>query len=127
MNGFIPNKAAFFQQQLQTPPEDSKKWKMAIIGLKGIAGFFTVGTLMFVFRPEQAGQITTMVQIAMTAWGGVVGIYLGAQGSVEFKATSALQSTVDTSPTPKPVAKTVEQGVAGAPQIKPWGGAAATK
>ena len=28
----------------------------------------------------------------MTAWGGIVAVYLGAQGSVEYKSTAALES-----------------------------------
>lgn len=84
--------AEFLKAQLEKPPEDSKKWRMAMIGLKGVAGFTFMGFVLFFLRPSLAAQISTLVQVALAAWGGVVSIYLGAQGSVEFKATSALQS-----------------------------------
>lgn len=120
----------FVKAQINKPTEDSKKWKMAIIGLKGIAGFFIVGTAMFVFRPAIAPTMTTMVQVAMTAWGGIIGIYLGAQGTVEYKATAAIQSLNENKneTTKTEEHKTVDVHVVeGKPgDSKPWSPVAAT-
>lgn len=84
---------SFLKEQLTKPAKDSKKWRMAVIGLKGIAGFFVTGCVMFFIVPALAPHITTLVQFALTAWGGVVSIFLGAQGTVDFKTTAALQAT----------------------------------
>ncbi len=92
------NKTQFLRDQLDKPPEDSKKWKMAMYGLKGVGASFVVGVMMIAFFPSTGAHVTTIVQIFMTAWGGIVGIYLGAQGSVEFKTTSALQTSQDNRP-----------------------------
>lgn len=115
------NRTQFFQDQLNKPTEDSKKWKMAIIGLKGLGVGFFAGIIMIALFPAQAAHVTTMVQIGMTAWGGIVGIYLGAQGTVEYKATSALQTTIQQTEEHKEE-HIVTEGKPG--DIKPWSPAA---
>lgn len=84
------------RDQLEKRSGDSKKWRMAMIGLKGVAGMFVSGMLAFLFVPALAPHITTLVQFGLTAWGGIVSVYLGAQGSVEFKTTAALQNLHET-------------------------------
>jgi hypothetical protein len=88
----ISSPSEFIKAQVDKPTSESKKWKMTILGLQGIAGFFAVGALMFIFKSSIADKVTTLTQIAITAWGGIVGIYLGAQGTVEYKATAALET-----------------------------------
>lgn len=110
----------FIQDQLNKPVEDSKKWRMAVFGLKGLGAGFAVGIIVIVLRPEISAQVTSMVQIFMTAWGGIVGIYLGAQGSVEYKSTSAMQQSIQQNgnapaptadpPKPKPFSQEAAQG-----------------
>lgn len=85
------DQANFLKNQLEKPTEDSKKWKAMMIGLKGVGGMFLVGAIMFVFKSDLAAQIATLVQFGLTAWGGIVSIFLGAQGTVDFKTTAALQ------------------------------------
>lgn len=85
------NPLAFLKNQLEKPSEDSKKWRVTIIGLKGIAGFFTVGAILIFIKPDIASEIATLVQFVVTAWSGIIGIYLGAQGSVDFKTTAAIE------------------------------------
>lgn len=110
----------FIQDQLNKPAEDSKKWRMAILGLKGVGAGAFLGLLVIVLRPAVSAQATSLIQIFMTAWGGIVGIYLGAQGSVEYKSTSAMQQSIQQNgnapaptpdpPTPKPFAQEAAQG-----------------
>ena len=88
------NTTDFIKTQLEKPMEDSKKWMAFSVGLKGIAGMMLVGFLLFIFKPDLASQISTLVQFGVTAWAGIVGVYLGAQGTVEYKATAALQQTL---------------------------------
>ena len=66
--------------------------------------FFVSGGLIFLFKADLADKMVTLVNIAITAWGGVVAVFLGAQGTVEYKATSALQTLnapVDAAAPPK--------------------------
>lgn len=115
---------AFLKDQLEKPVEDSKKWRMAIIGLKGIAGFFIAGSAMIFLRPENATSYTTLVQFALTGWGGIVGLFLGAQGSVDFKTTSALQQINQNENREEHLVeehRVITQGEPGAPENRPWG------
>lgn len=121
----MPLLTTFLKDQLDKPVEDSKKWRMTMIGLKGIAGFFVVGALLLMFQPMIAAHVATLVQFALTAWGGIVGLYLGAQGSVDFKTTSALQDIQKTETREEHVVREdrlVVEGEPGSPDKRPFGG-----
>jgi hypothetical protein len=84
-------KMQFLKDQLEKPTEDSKKWRMSIIGLKGVAAILLVTHVMIFFKPDLASHLATIAQFGLTAWGGIIALYLGAQGSVEYKTTAALE------------------------------------
>lgn len=92
----LKQQSEFLKNQLEKPTEDSKKWKAMVIGLKGVGAIFLVGAGMFLWMPAIAAQIATLVQFALAAWGGIVSIFLGAQGTVDFKTTAALQAVNET-------------------------------
>lgn len=88
------NDNSFLKAQLEKPPQNSKKWRAMMIGAKGVAGFFLITMVMIMFQPTLASQLTTLFQFAVTAWGGLFGIFMGATGAVDYKTTAALQSSV---------------------------------
>lgn len=112
------------KSQLEKPRECSLKWRMTVIGLKGVGGMFIAGMIGFVFLPALAVHIATLVQFSMTAWGGIVGIYLGAKGAVDFKTTSALEQVAKDENKSEDVHQTIEhvyaEGAAGSPAVKPF-------
>lgn len=81
---------AFLKGQLTKPPGKSKKWRMAVIGLQGVAMFFLAGTIMFLVKPNLATQMTTLIQFAITGWSGIIALFIGAQGIVDSKTVTAL-------------------------------------
>lgn len=91
----MDDKTQFLQDQLTKEPGDSKKWRMAKNGLWGVAVFFGVGIAAAVFLPAVAAQVVILVQTAIGAWTAICGVYLGAQGSVDFKTTQALSNTIE--------------------------------
>ena len=82
--------AAFLKEQLTKPPKESKKWRMAVIGLQGVAIFFLAGVAMFFAKPDLATQMTTLIQFAITGWSGIIALFIGAQGVVDSKTVTAL-------------------------------------
>jgi len=86
------NNSSFLKEQLTKPSSESKKWRMAIIGLKGVGVFFLIGTLMFLFKPDLAAQMTTLVQFTITGWSGIIALFIGAQGVVDSKTVTALSN-----------------------------------
>jgi hypothetical protein len=116
-------KAQFLKDQLEKPRSESKKGRMAVIGLKGVAGMFVGGMIGFFIKPELAPQIATLVQFGLSAWGGIVALYLGAQGSVEYKTTAALEKIQkDENITIHKIEEKhyFEEGMPGAPERRPW-------
>jgi uncharacterized membrane protein YraQ (UPF0718 family) len=81
---------SFLKAQLNKPPEDSKKWRMATMGLWGVVGIALAGLVMLFVKPSVAVQSTSIIQMTLTAWSGIMVLYLGAQGAVDYKTTSAL-------------------------------------
>lgn len=119
------DKQQFLQDQLNKSPDDSKKSKMARAGLYGIAGFFLSGLVVLFIKPDTASHVVLLVQTSIGAWTFVVGAYLGAQGSVDYKTTQVLGNTVEK----KEEIKTehiisehhyFEEGAPGAPERRPW-------
>jgi hypothetical protein len=116
-------KLQFLKDQLEKPRTESKKWRMAIIGLQGVAGMFIGGMIGFFIKPALAPQIATLVQFGLSAWGGIVALYLGAQGSVEYKTTAALEKVQkDETITNSQIDEKhyFEEGTPGAPERRPW-------
>lgn len=121
----MTDKQQFLQDQLTKSPDDSKKARMARAGLFGILAFFITGLICIFIKPETAAHVVLMVQCAIGAWVGIVGIYLGAQGSVDFKTTQVLGNTIEKRD------ETITQhiidehhyfveGEPGAPERRPW-------
>ena len=86
---------ATLQGQLDKPPEDSKKYAMTRFGVYTVLSVFGTSALLFVFKADTAGHIVVLAQITVGAIAGLVGIYCGAQGFVEMKASSSLASVVE--------------------------------
>ncbi len=78
---------------LTKPAEDSKKYRVTILGIQLLSGGFIVGAALCFVQPSLAGSITTFTQIFMTAVGGLISVYLGGQSASEWKASSALSAT----------------------------------
>ncbi len=78
--------------QLNTEPADSKKYRMVSRGMYYIMSLFTVSGLMCWLIPSSSSNIVTLAQTCVTAIGGLVAVYAGAQAAVEYKANSVLQA-----------------------------------
>lgn len=89
------NKVDFLKDQLSKSPDDSKKSRMARVGLWGIGAFFLTGLACMFLKPSTAAQVVLLVQIAIGSWTGIVMVYLGAQGSVDYKTTQVLGNTIE--------------------------------
>jgi hypothetical protein len=81
----------FVQGQLAADPVQSKKFLMAGAGVLAIVVCFIVSALLFFHRADLAPHLVSMFTILCPTIGGLVGIYLGAQGAVEVKANGVLQ------------------------------------
>jgi len=68
---------------------------MARVGLWGIAAFFLAGLICMFIKTDTASHVVLMVQIAIGSWTGIVMLYLGAQGSVDYKTTQVLGNTIE--------------------------------
>lgn len=66
----------------------SKKFRMVVIGMIGVMLVFLVSMLVIVLKPEIAGSVTSVASVAITALGGLVGIYTAAQGAADFKTAT---------------------------------------
>jgi hypothetical protein len=120
--------------QLKTDPADSKKYRMVSRGMYYIMSLFTVSGLICWLIPAAASNIVTLAQTCVTAVGGLVAVYAGAQAAVEFKANSVLQANQTSNTTsqsntsnnepPCPTGPTgpapVVQGASGAPAQPPF-------
>jgi hypothetical protein len=113
--------------QLKTEPADSKKYRMVSRGMYYIMSLFTVSGLICWLIPAAASNIVTLAQTCVTAVGGLVAVYAGAQAAVEYKANSVLQAnqTSNTSATTsdntqRTIAEPVCQGATGAPANPPF-------
>lgn len=119
------NKVDFLKSQLTKPDADSKKTRMARVGLWGIGGFFLTGLGCMFLKPDTAGHVVGLVQVTIGAWTGIVMLYLGAQGSVDFATTNALKNTIekkDETYTEHTIHEDhyFEEGASGSPERRPW-------
>jgi hypothetical protein len=76
--------------QLQTTGANSKKFRMVIIGIVSSMVIFFASIGSMVFKAEIAASVASLSQIIVTAIGGMVAIYAGAQAWSETSATNAL-------------------------------------
>src|SRR6266498_1504848 len=86
----------FLKEQLEKPPQESKKWILINRGLMGILFIFIVSAVLLFVKPELAGNLTTLAQAVVTAWGGFLAIGVGAIAAVDYKQTAALTNVVQT-------------------------------
>lgn len=119
------DKEQFLRDQLTKSPDDSKKAKMARVGLYGIAAFFLTGLVCMFIKPETSSQVVLLVQIAIGSWTGIVMLYLGAQGSVDYKTTQVLGNSIekrDETRTEHVIHEEhlFEEGQPGSPERRPW-------
>lgn len=119
------NKLDFLKSQLTKPDAESKKTRMARVGLWGVGGFFVCGLVCMFVKPETAGHAVLLVQTALGAWTGIVMLFLGAQGSVDYKTTQVLGNTVekkDETYTEHTIHEDhyFEEGASGSPERRPW-------
>jgi hypothetical protein len=106
--------------QLSTEPAESKKYRMVAHGMWIVMGIFGLATLVCYMKPEIAGHIAGLAQMTVTAIGGLVAVYAGAQAAVEYKANSVLQTNQQSTNTQLPPAGITQQGASGAPAQPPF-------
>ena len=78
------------REQINKPSAESKKWKMTMIGLKGIGLLYIVSNLLVAFQPSEAANFASMMQITMYSFSGIISLFLGAQGAVDFRNSASL-------------------------------------
>ncbi len=88
----MPDAVQTVTDQLNTDPADSKKYRMVSRGMYYIMSLFTVSGAICWLIPAAASNIVTLAQTCVTAIGGLVAVYAGAQAAVEYKANSVLQA-----------------------------------
>lgn len=86
----------FLQSQLNKEPEASKKWRMVMFGARGVALIFIFSNLFILLRPELAAIWSSNMQITMYSFSGIVSLYLGAQGVVDYRNSATLATTNST-------------------------------
>jgi hypothetical protein len=113
--------------QFERKSADSKKYMMVSRGMYYIMSLFAVSGLVCWLIPAAASNIVTLAQTCVTAVGGLVAVYAGAQAAVEFKANSVLQanqtsntSATTSDSTQRTIAEPVCQGATGAPANPPF-------
>jgi hypothetical protein len=89
----VSNGNDFLKNLLEKPPLKSKKFIMAVTGLAGIGVMFITGFVMMIIMPPQSTQIQGICQVAMTAWGTLAGLAVGAQGVQDYVATTSITTT----------------------------------
>ena len=124
----MPNVVELIRTQLATEPAESKKYRMVAHGMWNVIAVFCFASVLCYLKPEIAGNIASLAQMVVTALGGLVSVYAGAQAVVEYKANSVLQTNqqnVTQSPSGQPCPPTtqppvVTQGATGAPAQPPF-------
>ena len=79
----------------------SRKQRMTWLGLVCIAGTYSASLTMFYFKPETAGSVASLGQVAIVAVGGMVAAYVGAQGYVDGKTADQPPAPPAVLPPPK--------------------------
>ena len=78
------------REQINKPSAESKKWKMTMIGIKGIVLLYIISNLLVAFQPSEATNFANMMQITMYSFSGIISLFLGAQGAVDFRNSASL-------------------------------------
>jgi len=78
------------REQINKPSSESKKWKMTMIGIKGIGILYIISNLLVAFHPSEAANFASMMQITMYSFSGIISLFLGAQGAVDFRNSASL-------------------------------------
>jgi len=78
------------REQINKPSAESKKWKMTMIGIKGICLLYIISNLLVAFQPSEATNFANMMQITMYSFSGIISLFLGAQGAVDFRNSASL-------------------------------------
>jgi hypothetical protein len=86
----------FLKDQIDKPPQDSKKWKLITRGMIGILFIFILSASLLFIKPELAGNITSLAQVVATAWSGLLVIGIGAIAAVDYKNTGSLANVIQT-------------------------------
>jgi hypothetical protein len=98
MNGDPPPTQAgvvtTLQNQLDKPPDDSKKFKVIMRGLYAVCGVFLIGCVMILLKPDAATQITSFGQMVCLSIGGLAGVGAGSIAAVDFKNSGSLAQVV---------------------------------
>ncbi len=121
----MADKAQFLKDQLTKTPDDSKKSRMAKVGLWGVGAFFIAGIACMFLKPDTAAHVVGLVQVTIGAWTGIVMLYLGAQGTVDYATTNALSNSIekkDETYTEHSIHEEhyFEEGEPGSPGRRPW-------
>lgn len=90
-----PDPETVLSDQLHKKPENSRKYTMTKFGIYAILGVYVTSALLFLVKPDTAGPIVILAQIVVGAIAGLVGIFCGAQGAVDFNNASSLASVVE--------------------------------
>lgn len=106
------------RDQLATEPAESKKYRMVAHGMWSVIGLFCAAAGVCIVKSDIAGPITSLATVAVTAVGGLVSVYAGAQAAVEFKANSVLQQT-QANAQPIPPTTQIAPPAAPAPVVTP--------
>src|SRR5207249_602948 len=95
--------------------------------LWGIASFFAIGVMVFMWQPMAASQAVLLCQTVIGAWTATIAVYLGAQGSVDFKTTQVLGSAISTTNSSERVEHVFHEDGPfvyheneGGPDVRPW-------
>ena len=78
------------REQINKPSAESKKWKMTMIGIKGICLLYIISNLLVAFQPSEATNFANMMQIKIYSFIGIISLFLGAQGAVDFRNSASL-------------------------------------
>ena len=78
------------REQINKPSSESKKWKMTMIGIKGIGLLYIISNLLVAFQPSEATNFANMMQITMYSFSGIISLFLGAQGAVDFRNSASI-------------------------------------
>lgn len=79
--------------QKTRPATNSKKWRSTMIGLRIVCGIFFLTFLgILLDKPEKAIHYISLANYAILAVGGLIAVYNGAQASVDYRNTGALET-----------------------------------
>jgi len=71
----------------------SRKQRMTLIGLGCVAATYSASLVMFFLKPETAGSVASLGQVAMVTLGTMIATFVGAQGYVDGKNAGVVTGT----------------------------------